>query len=268
MASENKLDVYIIPENFIEGGRIFNGMFKTRNFIEAIVLSLIVGAPLWMIHYPSISVKITVLSIFVLPLFMIAVSGINDSSLIEFAQQFLKWRKSKRVMLYNGKARSRAVRPADVIDAQEMPKDKLVQAVNNWKDKRKPKTTQTSFVEGVDFVFYDDENADSSFVSTEKRIMNQFTDNDNKTAKKRKKKSKKDTTLFLLENNSESDNAKINQNNELPQDEKNVETEACEVIEILNDIQENDQSVKNTTDSMQLSQDEFQIREGESLNEQ
>ncbi len=29
-----ELDVYVIPPNFIEGGKLFGGMFKMRNAIE------------------------------------------------------------------------------------------------------------------------------------------------------------------------------------------------------------------------------------------
>lgn len=38
-------DVYVIPPNFIEGGTLLGGMFKTRNVIEAGVLGLLVGLP-------------------------------------------------------------------------------------------------------------------------------------------------------------------------------------------------------------------------------
>lgn len=263
MASENKLDVYIIPENFIEGGRILNGMFKTRNFIEAITLSLIVGVPLWMIQYPSVAAKITVFSIFVLPVFMIAVAGINDSSLIEFVQQFLRWRKTKRVMLYNGQVRSRAVRPADVIDAQEMPKDKLVQAIDDWKKKRKSQNQQTSLVEGVDFVFFDDENTDSSFLSAEKKILDGSQYKDSKAVKKQKKKKKKDAEPLLLENNSNSEKKENIQKLDSSHDEQVADMETCEVIEIIDEIEGQQYTANDiASKSSQLSQDEFQIREG------
>ena len=232
MANESKLDVYIIPENFIEGGRIFNGMFKTRNFIEAAVLSLIVGVPLWMIPYPSITVKLSVVSIFVVPIFLIAVTGINDGSFIEFLQQFMKWKKSKRVMLYNGQTQSRAVRPADVIDAQEMPKDKFVQTVNDWKDKRKAKSSQTSFVEGVDFVFKEDSD-DSYFIAAEKKILNQSENvqSDADTKKRKKSKKVKKQKTLLLENNPKTD---IGSTTKI--EEKSTEVdENCEVIVIDND---------------------------------
>ena len=39
-----ELDVYVIPPNFIEGGKVFGGMFKLRNVIEAGLLGAAVTA--------------------------------------------------------------------------------------------------------------------------------------------------------------------------------------------------------------------------------
>lgn len=38
-------DSYLIPPNFIEGGTLMGGMFKTRNVIEAGILGAAVGLP-------------------------------------------------------------------------------------------------------------------------------------------------------------------------------------------------------------------------------
>ena len=38
-------DTYLIPPNFIEGGTLLGGMFKTRNVIEAAILGAAVGLP-------------------------------------------------------------------------------------------------------------------------------------------------------------------------------------------------------------------------------
>lgn len=193
--------VYIIPENFIEGGRVLN-MFRVRNFVEAIAITLAVGIPLWLIPYPSFQVKLMVVLCITAPLFLIAATGINGDSLIQFLQQYLKWRKAKRIMLYNAQARPREVRAADVMMAQELAKDKIVTAVENWQEKRRLKNTDISFVEGRDFVFIDDEENYSAYVSTERKLIDTNT-NDNNTAsnedtKKRKRshRHKKDTKLL------------------------------------------------------------------------
>ncbi|MDO5398873.1 MAG: hypothetical protein Q4G33_13190 [bacterium] len=193
-------NVYIIPENFIEEGKIFNGAFKIRNFIEAVILSLGIGLPLMVcIPYPDFKTKLTVFMMTVLPVFLIAVAGINGDSLIEFLVQFHKWRKNKRVMIYNGHTRSRAVRPADVMLAQELTKDKIVDTVDKWKEKRKQKNAKSTFIEGRDFEFIEDEEFSSNFVNTEKKILGEDAEEqpENKSKKKQKKiKGKKDQLLL------------------------------------------------------------------------
>lgn len=207
--------VYIIPENFIEGGRILN-TFKTRNFVEAVALTLLVGIPLWMIHYPSFQVKLMVVLCIAAPIFLISVTGINGDSLIQFLQQYLKWRKSKRIMLYNGQARSREVRAADVMMAQELAKDKIVDVVENWQEKRKQKNSDVSFIEGKDFVFLDDEEGYSSFVTTEKKLLGE-PETEPVEKKKRRKKGKGQKLLTASNPNNgvtdDKSNAELNSNN-------------------------------------------------------
>ena len=44
-------DVYVIPPNFIEGGTLLGGMFKTRNAIEASILAAVVGLPVLKLNF-------------------------------------------------------------------------------------------------------------------------------------------------------------------------------------------------------------------------
>ena len=127
-------NIYVIPDNFIEGGKVFNGMFKIRNLIEAVIVGLIVSIPLFAIPYPSMQVQITVMIGVILPVFLLAIVGVNDDSLVEFVGNLIKWKQNKRIILYNGNVRPREVRSSDVIEAQELPKDKLITAMDNWKE--------------------------------------------------------------------------------------------------------------------------------------
>ena len=53
-------DIYTIPPNFIEGGTLFGGMFKTRNVVEAGILALAVGVPVFNLHL-SLTTRIILL---------------------------------------------------------------------------------------------------------------------------------------------------------------------------------------------------------------
>ena len=53
-------DIYYIPPNFLASGRLFGGMIRARNAIEACVLVLLTGIPI--IKLPmSLTVRITML---------------------------------------------------------------------------------------------------------------------------------------------------------------------------------------------------------------
>ena len=49
---QEERDVYIIPPNFIEGGTLMGGMFKTRNVIEAGILGALTGGGLKAALFP------------------------------------------------------------------------------------------------------------------------------------------------------------------------------------------------------------------------
>lgn len=76
-------DVYVIPPNFIEGGTLLGGMFKTRNVIEAGVLGLLVGLPVLNLGI-SLTTRVIILCLTALPLVLVALIGISGSSLSAF----------------------------------------------------------------------------------------------------------------------------------------------------------------------------------------
>ena len=53
-------DTYVIPPNFIEGGTLLGGMFKTRNAIEAGILATVIGVPIISLNL-SLTVRIIIL---------------------------------------------------------------------------------------------------------------------------------------------------------------------------------------------------------------
>ena len=42
---QDERDIYLIPPNFIEGGTLLGGMFKTRNVVEAGILAAVIASP-------------------------------------------------------------------------------------------------------------------------------------------------------------------------------------------------------------------------------
>jgi len=97
MNKPNEHDSYIIPPNFIDSGTFFGGMFKARNAIEASVLLLVVGIPVFLLGV-SLTTKIIILCLTALPLALFALIGISGESLTSFALIFFRYLKNRRVL--------------------------------------------------------------------------------------------------------------------------------------------------------------------------
>lgn len=98
MNNGNEHDSYIIPPNFVETGTFFGGMFKARNAIEAGVLAVAVGIPVFVFLPLGLTGRIIVLCLTALPLALVALIGISGESLSSFLFIFLKFMKNRRVV--------------------------------------------------------------------------------------------------------------------------------------------------------------------------
>ena len=77
---QDERDIYLIPPNFIEGGTLLGGMFKTRNVVEAGILAAVIGLPVLNLNL-SLTTRIIVLCLTALPVVLVALVGISGSSL-------------------------------------------------------------------------------------------------------------------------------------------------------------------------------------------
>ncbi len=91
-------DIYIIPPNFIEGGKIFGGMFRLQNAAEAILLGGITSYYVLKMHI-SVMSKMIVLCLTTLPIVIFALIGIEGESFLEFALNALKFVRNRRILL-------------------------------------------------------------------------------------------------------------------------------------------------------------------------
>lgn len=90
-------DIYIIPPNFIETGTILGGTIKFRNAVEAAILSLLIGFPVF--HLPvTLTTKIIIACLTVLPVALFAIIGIGGESLSSFVINFFIFLKNRRVI--------------------------------------------------------------------------------------------------------------------------------------------------------------------------
>lgn len=95
--NDSEFDVYHIPPNFIEGGTVMGGLFKLRNVIEAGILALFVGVPIFMLNM-DVTAKIVILCFTALPLSLLALIGVSGESLSSYIFGFFKFLINRRVV--------------------------------------------------------------------------------------------------------------------------------------------------------------------------
>ena len=88
---------YIIPPNFIETGTFFGGMFKVRNAVEAAVLALAAGIPVFNLGLP-LTTKIIIICLTSLPLALLGLIGVSGESLSSFIIIFVKYLRNRRIV--------------------------------------------------------------------------------------------------------------------------------------------------------------------------
>lgn len=90
-------DVYIIPPNFIETGSLFGGTIKLRNAAEALLLSLLIGIPVFYLPF-TLTTRIIIACLTVLPAALFAIIGVGGESLSSFILNFFIYLKNRRII--------------------------------------------------------------------------------------------------------------------------------------------------------------------------
>ena len=89
-------NVFSIPANYTDSGKILGGMLEPRNAVEALVLIVLVGYPeLMLIPMPS-TIRIVVMTVTLIPLAVVAVMGIDGDSLLQYLGHIVSFWFSRR----------------------------------------------------------------------------------------------------------------------------------------------------------------------------
>ena len=93
-------NVYNIPANYTDSGKLFGGMLETRNTVETCVLLILIGYPqlMWM-HVPFMT-KIVIMTVTLLPAGIAGLMGIGGDSLVQFLiHMILFWKRRRKLHL-------------------------------------------------------------------------------------------------------------------------------------------------------------------------
>ena len=78
-------NVFAIPANYTDSGKLFGGMLETRNTVETGFLLLLAGYPQLMWLSVSATAKVVIMTVTLLPLCVAGLMGIGGGSLMQYA---------------------------------------------------------------------------------------------------------------------------------------------------------------------------------------
>lgn len=89
-------NIYAIPANYTDSGKIFGGMLEPRNAIETVILIALLGYPELMIIPMPGTIRIVVMTVTLLPLAVLSMMGIDGDSLFQYLCHMVKYLINKR----------------------------------------------------------------------------------------------------------------------------------------------------------------------------
>lgn len=89
-------NVYAIPANYTDSGKIFGGMLEPRNAVETVILLVILGYPELMLLPMSGTMRIVVMTVTLLPLAVLSMMGIDGDSLFQYFGHMLRFFRGRR----------------------------------------------------------------------------------------------------------------------------------------------------------------------------
>ena len=90
-----QLNIYNIPANYNDSGRLFGGMVQTRNLVEVIVLVGIIGYLELKIPV-NFTIKSSIMVVTLAPIFVFGLMGVDGGSLTQFLFTILKFLRNRR----------------------------------------------------------------------------------------------------------------------------------------------------------------------------
>lgn len=93
-------NVYTIPPNYTDSGKLLGGLLEVRNTVEAGILLALVGYPeLMWLHLP-VTAKVTVMTVTLLPLAIFALMGLGGDSLLQYVSHIILYWMRRRTLHY------------------------------------------------------------------------------------------------------------------------------------------------------------------------
>ena len=96
MDAQEYSNVYSIPANYTDSGKLLGGMIATRNAIETLILLVLAGYPeLFLIPMPG-TIRIVVMTVTLLPMAVVSVMGVDGGSLFQYLGHIVRFWTHRR----------------------------------------------------------------------------------------------------------------------------------------------------------------------------
>jgi len=96
MEEKEYSNIYAIPANYTDSGKIMGGMLEVRNAVETGFLMALVGYPELMLIPMPIKIRIVVMTLTLLPLGVLSMMGIDGDSLFQYVSHMIRYAAGRR----------------------------------------------------------------------------------------------------------------------------------------------------------------------------
>ena len=106
-------NIYAIPANYTDSGKLLGGMVEPRNAVETAFLLLLVGVPELLWIPLSGTIRVVVMTVTLLPLGVVSVMGLDGGSLFQYLGHILRfWAHRRKLHFRRGSSYGKEKRKA------------------------------------------------------------------------------------------------------------------------------------------------------------
>ena len=91
-------NIYAIPANYTDSGKLFGGLLEIRNAVETGLLMALMGYPELMMFHMSLRMRIVMMTLTMLPVAVLAMMGIDGDSLFQYISHMIRFIVHKRIL--------------------------------------------------------------------------------------------------------------------------------------------------------------------------
>lgn len=100
MQDRENYNVYNIPANYTDSGKLLGGMVSARNAIETLILVVLIGFVEWKLIPMPDMVRVVVMTVTLIPLAVISAMGIDGDSLCQYFGHIIRFSFRRKQLHY------------------------------------------------------------------------------------------------------------------------------------------------------------------------